>query len=382
MDFFKSFNDQLNDLLHRICFKLQLTTTQHEEAKTHYNAVSEWLAKDENLFDGADITIYPQGSLRIGTTVRPKLDQEFDLDLVCEIKKAWNPKINPIETLNLIEKRLKEHGTYAPMVERMNRCIRLNYSTAFHMDILPAYPSMDGFGFLKVPDRELKGWKESNPKGYAKWFDEKCVVLDTYFEKKAIVEPLPYPESVEIKPPLKRAIQLIKRYRDIYFEDSPKLAPISIVLSTLAAEKYNGNDSVTDTLSIVLDRIFNDLKDKEKTRGRIIVLNPANPKEDLSERWDSHPERYREFVNFIEDFRVQWSEVEQSRGVHNLTLVLNQMFGETVTSDALRDQVAFVEKARGMEKLGIVRKTGTLTTLGLATKGTTLVKGNTFFGEE
>ena len=49
---------------------------------------------DEELSNGADIEIYPQGSLSISTTVKPLSKQEYDLDLVCEINQSWQGKIH------------------------------------------------------------------------------------------------------------------------------------------------------------------------------------------------------------------------------------------------------------------------------------------------
>ncbi|MFF3024420.1 nucleotidyltransferase [Gottfriedia sp. NPDC057948] len=82
--------------------------------------------------------MYPQGSLSISTTVKPLAKQEFDLDLVCQINQSWQGK-DSLKLLDSIEKRLKENKIYQDMVERKNRCIRLNYANEFLMDILPAH---------------------------------------------------------------------------------------------------------------------------------------------------------------------------------------------------------------------------------------------------
>ncbi|MHB8074041.1 nucleotidyltransferase domain-containing protein [Desulfosporosinus fructosivorans] len=140
MEFLQSFDNQLEDLLHRICVRLQITSTQRVLAESRYKSIAEWLAADESVFWGKDLDIYPQGSLRIGTTVKPLAHQEFDLDLVCEINRSWQSK-NPLELLDAMEERLRQHKTYSPMIQRKNRCIRLDYANEFHMDLLPACPS-------------------------------------------------------------------------------------------------------------------------------------------------------------------------------------------------------------------------------------------------
>jgi hypothetical protein len=55
----ESFNDQLDDLLIRICEKLQISETQHKEAEKRYNAVGKWLAQDEDTLSKYNPVIYP-----------------------------------------------------------------------------------------------------------------------------------------------------------------------------------------------------------------------------------------------------------------------------------------------------------------------------------
>lgn len=377
---------QLEELLQRICGELQITKTQYEQAETSYMAVAKWLSDDKERFPDIDINIYSQGSLRIGTTVHPISKQEFDLDLVCELVLDWEKYENPIQILELIEERLKEHDTYAPMVERKNRCVRLNYKRNFHMDILPACPIdvKDTGGCVKVPDRKAKDWKDSNPKGYANWFDkvandyEKIFEYSVNFEKKAEIDKLPDIEPVEIKPPLKRAVQLIKRYRDIHFKDNPENAPISIVLTTISGLLYQRQGSVNETITAVLEDIYTILKKGQK----LVVKNPMNELEVLSERWDSEPELYKHFVQFIDEFRRKWNEVNELKNVGfiEVTMKLKEMFGEEPINKGLKKQAEFTEALRKSGNLGVA-STGVLAAVpSVANKNMVTVKRNTFYG--
>ena len=70
-------------------------------------------------------------------------------------------------------------------------------------------------------------------------------------------------KEYNFKTPLQKAIQLLKRHRDIMFEnDTKKLKPISIIITTLAAELYNDEDNVVDTLTNILTNIEAHLKRK------------------------------------------------------------------------------------------------------------------------
>src|ERR1700674_3314801 len=83
LKFTESWEAQVDDLLMRICTKLQLDETRHALAEKHYHAVAKLLE------DHAEVTrlrpsMYPQGSMCLLTTVKPLEGDEYDLDFVCE----------------------------------------------------------------------------------------------------------------------------------------------------------------------------------------------------------------------------------------------------------------------------------------------------------
>lgn len=374
-----TFSHQLDDLLQRVCSGLQVSATQYQSAVRSYNAVAEWLSGDEQLKD-IDIEIYPQGSLRIGTTVKPLFQQEFDLDFVCEFKVNWTKIKEPLSLLDVVERRLRAHGTYASMVERKKRCVRLKYANDFHMDILPACPVDESDDHsVKVPDRELQDWTDSNPKGYAQWFDAKAddyepLFKDMVFLEKADIERIPDPEPVDVKAPLKRAVQLIKRYRDIQFKENSDDAPISIVLTTLAGEGYRREGSVNDTILGILGQIQSAVRN-----GKIVVKNPKNPKEILSERWDHDPRLYTHFVLFIQDFYQKWSKLQELKTMNEIAPILKEMFGENTINEGLRKQTEYMESLRKKGKLGVT-PSGGLTAL--SSLPIVKIQRNTFYGSK
>ncbi|UAL49801.1 nucleotidyltransferase (plasmid) [Sutcliffiella horikoshii] len=373
---FDNFNNQLDDLLQRVGQKLQISKSQRELAENRYLSVGTWLSKDETYFKGKDVLIYPQGSLSINTTVKPRKQQEYDLDLVCEINESWQGK-DPIKLLDSIERRLREHETYKKMVERKNRCIRLNYANEFHMDILPAHPTDKGNNTnVKVPDRKAEDWKDSNPKGYAQWFNDQ---LEQYWhvlmEKKAAsIQPLPIDEDLNRKPPLKRAVQLIKRYRDIYFEDDLEFAPISIVLTTFAGMYYNGEVSVNEAIDGILEKVILNIPQD----GRLKVFNPTNKEEELSERWEGRPDLYEKFLDFIRDFKQHWNKLNKLEGIKDVATELKLMFGETIIEESLKEQAELVEKNRTANTL-FIASSGVL--VAASKENTVQVRTNTFYGQ-
>jgi len=74
----------LNPILAELCSALQLSPTQYRDAAQKYQAVGEWLSSCPTLRPLRP-QVYPQGSAAIGTTVKPREQDEFDVDLVIEL---------------------------------------------------------------------------------------------------------------------------------------------------------------------------------------------------------------------------------------------------------------------------------------------------------
>lgn len=336
-------------LLRRICAELRLSDALHDLAEQRYLAVAAWLTAAGSPLAAAKPHIYAQGSLRIRTTVRPRGRNEFDLDLVLELQLLLAENADPMKVLDAVERRMRENAMYRPMVERKNRCIRLNYADEFHLDILPGVPNPAGpAGAIWVPDCGARAWKDSNPKGFAVWFESSCITEEQRQRVLAGLEPLPPSTSAAETPPLTRVVQLMKRSRDVMYEKVPELAPISIVLTTLCAKHYAGHLSEEVAFSNIVQQIVNALP----TVGRLVVPNPTNEREDLSERWND-PKVYDAFVKGMKALQAQWSRLMALQGLENIIPALEELFGEDVVQRALRNEVDRVEGERARRTVGV-----------------------------
>lgn len=320
--------------------------------------------------------IYPQGSLPMGTTNKPLDREEYDLDFVCELLIDWR-RTNPIDLLSKVEFRLREHDDYRSRIERKNRCVSLKYAHDFHLDIVPSCsnPAL-GEGQILVPDRELKSWRDSNSKQYITWFDR---IAETYAISAGRLdhaEPLPQQESLEEKAPLRCAIQLVKRYRDLAFTgEKSDLAPASILLNTLCAESYQGQESVSEAIFGILQGILYRIA---TTQGRLQVWNPANQvPEDLGERWERNPRAYQEFVHWIGNFHRRWEQLMNTTGHAAIAGILAILFEENLAQAAIRDSANWVDQGRLAGQLGTIPKTGVLTTRPCPI----VIPKNTFYGD-
>lgn len=342
-------NPQLDEILALIVEGLQITPTQHSDAKQKYGAVGRWLAEGSKLAELSP-SIYAQGSLRIGTTVKPHGAQEFDLDLVCELQSlhGHSQTLSPTKVYDLIWDRMNENATYRDLAEKLPRCIRLNYANDFHLDIVPAVPNPGADAdATEIPDRALKTWLPSNPKAYARWFEGRAVVtVRTKLAKDAKIEPLTIQESVPEKPPLKQAVQLLKRWRDIAFEGATAAPPTSIVLTTLAAQSYRGEPDVTTTLGTVIEGIVTWSKGEHHQ-----LENPGNPGEYITDRWLQSEGALELFKSKLLELSGAWRARIAGGRYPELSEDLKKLFGEHRVTTAIKKFASLRSEARSTGQL-------------------------------
>ena len=368
---------QLDDLLERMAEGIQLDSTRYERMINSYEAVNNWIEEDEKFFKPFKYDVYPHGSVRILKTVKPIGRDEFDLDIVIHLESNWSQH-TPQRIYNELKRRLEEHEKYKTMLEAKNRCLRLNYSGDFHMDIMLGIQENEfDINKIKVPDRELGDWVSSNPRGYAEWFIAKAKQAKGLLIKKAVnsAERIPA-DDFDTKRPLQRAVQLIKRYRDIYFEKDDTYKTGSIILTTIAGQFYSGEDSVFETV----DNIITTIRAKvNQPLPRFKILNPVNVAEDFTDKWETEPKYYEAFKKFANHLHNEWQKLKEDHGIPEEGNILKGLFGNDVFNKAQTGQAAVLDGLRKNNSLGATRKTGILSSVG--TIGTATIKTNTFFGE-
>jgi hypothetical protein len=375
MNMFLDPKTQIDDLLDRMAESVQLDKSRYERMKNHYEAIKNWIESDDTFFKPYKYDVYPHGSVRILTTVKPIGKDEFDLDIAIHLNSSLNSH-TPARIYAELKRRLEENAIYKNLIEPKNRCIRVNYAGDFHMDVLPG---VQEFAWddnrLKVPDKELGTWVSSNPRGYANWFLERAnLVTESLLEKAMRAENLPVIDW-QNKKPLQRSVQLLKRYRDVYFQKDDTYKTSSIVLTTIAGQLYNREDSIFDTVDNIITAVQGQIT---KFPSRIKVYNPVNPQEEFTDKWEREPKYYTAFKQFCQHLYSEWQSLKTQKGLLNESKILKGLFGDDLVIKAAKEQVNTLEAYRQNNQLGIERKSGILTTLG--TFATTSIKTNTFFG--
>jgi hypothetical protein len=340
-DIFRNYNLQREELLARIAQELQLNKTRFNKMESAYTAVSDLLKSDPDFFNDLEIEIYPQGSTRTKTTVKPLNGEDFDLDTVLHIYSPYH-NYTPSQIYEALVKALEKDAYYKSIMEKKKRCVRLNYKDDFHLDILPGCMP-DGFEKqrIMIPEKMLNGWSSANPKGFAEWFLKiaNSVTRPLLFDIKNIlveakIETERLPDDLYSKSPLQRSVQLLKRYRDIYFENR-EFRVSSIVITTLAALYYSSENSIFDAIDNIVAKIKRDYDQSVQQNQRFKILNPVNPQEDFTDSWTTG--HYNAFKSFLGDFHYKWQNLKNSFETSSEDYI--KLFGEGVYKQSLTEQV-------------------------------------------
>lgn len=374
--------------LELLCQSLELTETQHNLAEDRYNAVGNWLA------DSADpriqlSQIYPQGSIGLCTTVKPLNANEFDIDLVCFMSSIQNIT-SPAEVKKLIGDRLKEHGKYKAILEEKPRCWRLRYADEFHLDITPSIPNHGcNNGGELVPDKLIKMWKFSNPRGYRQLFERRAKLIARFrtdeaeFAKAlASIEAIPGP--TKFKGLLRRCVQLCKRHRDLWAEKTGSdFSPISIIITTLAAQSYEYcvANRMYDTEYDLLIDVVNHMPafietHREGPQVLYYVWNETTEGENFAEKWNQDPRYAQAFYAWNDAIKDSIKALLSVQGMDFLHKSLSSDFGELAASKAMSKMIEVVSNKRRSSSLHVASGIG----LSASPVSATPVKSNTFYG--
>lgn len=376
-------------LLEMACEKLDITDTERSMAESRYNAVGKWLSDGENKYL-ANSTIYTQGSIRLHTTVRPIGNNEFDVDLICYLPNATH--LPPSQVRETVGNRLKANETYKGMLEPLNRGWRLTYANEFHMDITPAVTdTAHGNGGVLVPDRELRDWKESHPKGYAEWFEKiaqyEPITLAERKITKAVVEPMP--GDIPLAGSLRRSVQIMKRHRDLWCSKLPEAqqddAPISIIITTLAARAYQSlvNRRYDNALDMLLDIAeampsFVEQRPAYPYGQESWVANPMNNKENFADKWKANPQREDAFYQWHKNFHTDLNNLSMQPGIDGIATGLSALLDESLTKSVMNDAARRLNTNRDYGRL-TAAASGLIASA--ISKPAVAIPKNTFYGD-
>jgi len=367
--------EQKRRLFENMTELLELPDSAYQNAKDRYDDLGAWFDRDDSLCKDNDPHIFPQGSFRLGTVIRPLEENEaYDLDLACKLRRGVTKNAHTQETLKkLVGTEIETYRVargIKSQKEEKHRCWRLEYQDEhnFHMDVVPCIPEEEsrrklileamnkaGEGeviagsashlTVSITDNRHPGyriicqdWNISNPEGYAAWFDTRMNQAQQVILEKAQVDDVPL---FKRKTPLQRSIQLLKRHRDQMFKNDPDVKPISVIITTLAARSYQGETDIEAALGNILSRMDSFVK---PSRPR--VPNPVDPNEDFADRWSmpeyKHLNLEQNFWNWLKQARNDFGLIGSSEDARFISEQVKQKFSVNMNAMDLGKRMGLV----------------------------------------
>ncbi|MBK5211243.1 MAG: nucleotidyltransferase [Coriobacteriia bacterium] len=377
---------QLSLIFNAIADEINISDTMTTKAIESYKAVGTFLGN--NIFD-SNVRIIPQGSFNLGTVIRPLSDEDsdYDIDLVCLLgdATAWDEG----RIKNTIGTPLENSDRYGPSMESEGkRCWTLNYS-GFHIDILPCSPRYDRYTndktSIRLTHRRAPGIYESrysNPHLYGLWFEKRMTISLMEARQKYAARNAVEIETVQtynVRTPLQKAVQLLKRHRDIMFAEDGSDAPISIIITTLAGMGYNGNGNLYETLKEILSTM--DSAVRIDSSGLYHIENPVEKSENFADKWNEERSKAEGFYRWLR--KAQKDIINNPESTFGLDLIAEGMkpaFGETVVIRAYNAVGDKMHTLSESGKLGVLGSAGGLLEASRAAIAKP-VKKHTFYGE-
>ena len=306
--------DSWEIVLLRAAAAMSLSEPQYATIERRYTRLGE-------IFDAAthpllrDANIFVQGSIGLRTTNKPAPGATGEMATIDADAVVWLPhagSATAMEVLDAVEARVVDGSRVDRKIQKLRRGVRIVYadeSPGFHIDVTPARcapgnSDCDGHGYLLVPDRAL-GWKCSSPRTYNSWLasvaagqirivDYDALIAKRVYFAEAKQEPIPaYSEYIDGNP-LRAAIKLLKRHRDMWAigRDKASVRPISAILTTLAGLAYADvakesqyvDFRAIDAIIAIVERLPKYIA--HNAYAGYSVLNPTDQGENFAEKWN------------------------------------------------------------------------------------------------
>ena len=361
--------------LEKVAEEIDIPPSKYQDAVDRYEAVGCWLEEDRYSGSYGTPRIYPQGSFRLGTVVRPirgGVEADYDIDLVCELL-IFKHLTDACSVKKMVWNRLYEHGRYRKLLdEEGKRCWTLEYAEqdgiGFHLDVLPSVPDPRHVSDTSIAITNKQGnsydWLASNPKGYGNWFDDRNreAFYQVLNEQRRSIQSRAstiyasvdeVPDQL-VRTPLQRSIQIMKRHRDSTFNygSNNDYAPISIIITTLAAQLYNGEPDVFTALTEIVSKLHDYaglVKDGtvHSTRvasslisrtqdGKWYIGNPVNSEENFADRWHENGHaRAHAFFSWVEALNEDLIDILNADRPETVRSRLAAVLGASVVSSYL-----------------------------------------------
>lgn len=393
-----AFDEALDRLLADIAIHIQLSATAHGKAVQRYQAIADWLERDDSPLRALVQLFYPQGSMAIGAAIASQVtNDDFDLDMVLQLLCA---SLTAKEVLDLLFQAIngKPGSRYYGRARRRSRCVTIEYSD-MHIDVTPAErldatPERESAIFHHKGPQGLGQRIVANPYGFAEWFKratpdngfaEQYDTRARAYEASLLVEaadadPVPRPEPAIHKSLAVVALQLLKRWRNVQYENRGGRKPPSIVMSRLVADAAGKTTTLSEELLHQAESLMEFFERAHRVGQCVEVTNPSCPRDVLTDRWPGTLDQQAVFVKDLRRLVDRLKRLDDC-DLGEIRRIMVELFGEGPTTKSFE---AFakslgreIERGRGRHR----RNRGGIVLPGAAAAGIATPKRQFYGGE-
>ena len=162
----------------------------------------------------------------------------------------------------------------------------------------------------------------------------------------------------------------------MFADDPAGIAPISIILTTLAARAYNGSAGVFDALREILQHMDEYVENRD---GVWHIENPVMPGENFADKWEMEPKKADAFFEWLSAARVDLvTELLNADGVPGLKTAMEESLGSVYPTRAIKAYGDALDERR--KSNGLFASAAGLSTVATSTSKT--VPNHSFYGRE
>ena len=153
----------------------------------------------------------------------------------------------------------------------------------------------------------------------------------------------------------------------MFKDDTKHLKPISIIITTIAAELYRNEDNIVDTLTNILENAEAYIK-KNMIDSKYHIDNPTytgTEKENFADKWNEHPERADAFFKWLKKAKTDLVDKRiydmfRTQLAENFTHAFGATTTQRVFTDIAKEERAAIEN----QTKKIVTSTGAISSTG------------------
>lgn len=344
--------------------------TQIDALQRAYESTGEFLVACPE-FDGLMAQVHAHGSRQLGAMVRPSQQRDgWDIDLVARLTREALQRYGGEQGAALLLRHLftaleRYAARHDLAIERHERCVTLVYAGGMRADFAPViddplYGVLQGEHHGRIPDRELRRYLSTNPRGYCLEFDRVARIPPNFpmVEKlaaefnearRADVLPLPDPDTVFGRL-ASRYVQAGKIHRNVAFASAPgtsDLRPPSFFLTSLIASGYarqapQPHDGPLDLFQDIVEHLHEPIQRYRRPDGteHWELFNPTAQHDNLAAAMND-PAMQAAFWAWHARLRADLCEIqeviEQQRGLDEVLRVVERAFGRPAATALATD---------------------------------------------